>query len=175
MHRYFQSRQIFFFVTDEKGVHWVNLWKYPHIWRRLNWCWLIEHIYSLFIAKENIVISWNLSINGLFSQHSHFLYQIKSECTGWILWKFPAHFATSTLMLGDWKHLKFVLHIRGHSNELIAYHEEIVQSRQVIFCNRQKVRVLVEFVKIFPTFGDMYTDVEWLNTSVVCSLLKSTS
>ena len=37
------------------------------------------------------------------------------------------------------------------------------------FCNRQKVSVLGEFEKIFPTFGDVYTDVGLLNTSVVCS------
>ena len=32
----------------------------------------------------------------------------------------------------------------------------------------QKVSVVGEFVNIFHTFGVIYTDVEWLNTSVVC-------
>ena len=33
------------------------------------------------------------------------------------------------------------------------------------FCKGQKVSELVEFVNISQTFGDVYTDVEWLNTS----------
>ena len=35
------------------------------------------------------------------------------------------------------------------------------------FCNRQ-VSALVEFLNILHTFGAIYTDVEWVNTSVVC-------
>ena len=52
-------------------------------------------------------------------------------------------------MLSDAKHLLFFLSIRGHPYELKAYHESIVQERLVIFCNRQKVSVLGEFVNIF--------------------------
>ena len=48
------------------------------------------------------------------------------------------------------------------------YHEQIVQTRRVIFCNRQKWVLWMKLWK-FSTFGDIYTDVEWLNTSVVCS------
>ena len=43
--------------------------------------------------------------------------------------------------------------------ELKHYYEWIVHSRQVNFCNRQKVCAPGEFVKNFPTFGDVYTDV----------------
>ena len=63
-------------------------------------------------------------------------------------------------MLSDLTHLLFVLSIRGHPNELEPCHEWIVHSTQVIFCNRQKVSVLGEFVNIFYTFCDVYTDVQ---------------
>ena len=42
------------------------------------------------------------------------------------------------------------------------------------FCNGQKVCVLVEFVNLFSTFGNVYTDVELLKTSIVCCSHKST-
>ena len=90
------------------------------------------------------------------------------------LWNIYTHLATSTLMLIDWTHQLFVLSIRGPPNELKLCHEKIVHPRQVIFCNRQKARVLCEFVKIYDTFCDVYTDVEWLNTSVVCSYHQTT-
>ena len=68
-------------------------------------CWVTEHFCSLFLALEDILMSWNLSMNRLFNQDK----------------------------------------------------------------DGQKVSVLGEFVNIFHTFGDVYTDVDWLNTSVVCS------
>ena len=40
-----------FFVKDKKWVYmgeFVNI--YQHIWRRLHWCWVTEHICSLFLA-----------------------------------------------------------------------------------------------------------------------------
>ena len=39
-----------FFVSDKKWVLWVNLGKHPHIWRRLQWCWVTEHICTFFLA-----------------------------------------------------------------------------------------------------------------------------
>ena len=37
------------------------------------------------------------------------------------------------------------------------------------FVTDQKVSEQGEFVNIYHTFGDVYTDVDWLNTSAVCS------
>ena len=65
-----------------------------------------------------------------------------------------SHMATSILMLSDSTHLLFVLGIRGHPYELEHYHEQIVQTRRVIFCNRQKW-VLWMNLWIFSTFGDI--------------------
>ena len=42
-------------------------------------------------------------------------------------------------------------------------------------CKIQKVSVLCEFVKVFRTFGYVYTNVKCLNTSVVRYLHKRTS
>ena len=36
----------------------------------------------------------------------------------------------------------------------------LFQSRQIIFCKKQKVSVQGEFVNIFHTFGVIYTDVD---------------
>ena len=38
------------------------------------------------------------------------------------------------------------------------------------FVTDKLVSELVEIVNICQTFGDVYTDVKWLNTSVVCHL-----
>ena len=83
--------------------------KFLPIWRSMHPCWLTEHIFSLFLAQEDM------------------------------------------------------------TNELKPCHEWIVQWRQDIFSYRQKVSVLGEFVKVFYTYADVYTDIELLNTSVVCS------
>ena len=108
-------------------------------------------------------MSWNLTVNRLFSQDKSFFVSDKK----WVLWvnlgKYPPHLATSTVMLGDWTHLYFVLSMRGHPHELKPCHS---QSRLVIFLWEEKVSVLGEFMKTFPTFGNVYTDVGWLNTSV---------
>ena len=68
-------------------------------------------------------------------------------------------------MLSDWTHLCLFL---AYEDILVSW--KFAMNR--LFNqdkNGQKVSVHFEFVNIFVhTFGDVYTDVERLNTSVVC-------
>ena len=85
-----------------------------HIWRLLHWCWVTQHICCLFLAREDVLMSWKLTMNRLFRQDYSFFVTDKK----WVYW------------VNLW---------------------------------------------IFSTFGDLYTDVQWLNTSVVYSSHKRTS
>ena len=66
-------------------------------------------------------------------------------------------------------HGKFVLSIKRTSSWVESLPLIDCSVKISIFCKRQTVRVLDEFVKMSPTFGYVYTDVGWLNTSIVCS------
>ena len=101
-------------------------------------------------AKTNYrcVQSLNISVdvakcmeNHKFTQYTHFL-SVAKYCICW--------------------HLLFVVSIRRHTNELKPLPLiRLFSQDKWFFCNRQKVSVLGEFVKIFHTFGDVNVDVEW--------------
>ena len=129
-----------------------NVWNNPFMI-------IFQHICCCSREHPNVLIT----MNRLFSLDKSFFVTAKFECSVWFhIWRL-LHW-----WLSDATHLLFVLSIRGHPDELKYYHEWIVQSRQDIFCKRQKWVLWINLWKS-STFGDFYADVEWLNTSVVCS------
>ena len=113
-----------FFITDKRDcAGWILNNYFPHIWRRLHWCWLTAHICSLFLGKEDIPIIWNLAMNRLFIHDKSFFVTEKKRVFRVNFWKFSRHLATSRLMLADRTHLKFVLRKRGRTHELKSNHE----------------------------------------------------
>ena len=71
----------------------------------------------------------------------------------------------------EWLNTSVVfLSIRGHTNELKVYHEQIVESRQVILYYRQNVSVLGEHVKIFHIWRLLHWC--WLTQHICCLFLS---
>ena len=104
MNRLFQARLVILCNRQKVSVlgEFVNIF---YIWRLLHWCWVTQHICCLFLALDDILVSWKLTMNRLFSQDRlFFVLQTKSESTGWICENFPL-LATSTLTLNDSTHL----------------------------------------------------------------------
>ena len=119
---------------------------------------VLTHEYVLLCLKTNYM-------KKLFSQDKSFFVTDK-EWLYWVnLWKFST--------LGDvytdvgWLSTTVVCFWHKRTYSWVKTLPRLDCS--VTFCNRQKVSVLGEFMKLFSTFGDVYTEVGWLNTYVVSS------
>ena len=109
-------------------------------------------------------MSRKFAMNRLFSEDKSFVRNLsKSECNELMCNIFQTFGNVYTY--AKWlKHSSLFLALRGHTSELKVCHEWLFTRDK----DGQKASVLCEFVNIFHTFGVIYTDVEWLNTSVVC-------
>ena len=133
----------------------------------------------------------NLAMNGLFNQ-DNVLFVTDKKWVYWVnLWTFSTHLETSTLMwvkiftnsielvnsfvvshntehttCPDWTS-KVPIELKHFWHDYTEWTHSKRTSGQVE--TDKKCSVNWVFVNIFNTFGDVYTDVEWLNTSVVCS------
>ena len=76
--------------------------------------------------------------------------------------KFPAHLASSTLMLSDWTHLLFILSIRGHPNELNPYHEWMCSVTNISFVAKCGDN-FHKFTHIHSLFICYKNDLSWRN------------
>ena len=71
INKLFSQDKSFFVTTKCECTGWICE-NFPLICRRLHWRWVTEHICSLFLSYEDILRSWKLTMNRLFSQDKSF-------------------------------------------------------------------------------------------------------
>ena len=159
MNRLF-SQDKSFFETDKKWVYMVNFWKFsPHLATSK----LTEHICNLLLAWEDIIMSWNTTMNRLFSRDKSF-YETDKKWVYWVnLWKFCPHLATSKVKLDDWTHLfqvmfRFIRMFSYANNKL-----QMCSVYQNQFRRRQMWWKFSQIITVHSLLSVTINDLSWQN------------